>query len=225
MTRTILIPGNPIVVDLEPFARSLGATTVARPACGGTSLGDLVAAIDRALGGQPTRVVAYSFGSWLVLQHQRSGQKQPASLILVNPYLAAERPVSRLAAAVATAPLVGATIMGRKAPRLAADFVHRTFSPAPPPAGVGDRMREALSRAEVWQAALRDKRVMQRHPLTTVTDLSCPVTIVRGAADGTAEWERQTAVLEPVMDRVKVVVIPGAGHGLPWTHAEEIAGT
>ena len=228
MTLTLLIHGNPgSAADLEPLAAAFraageGEARVVERAAGGESLRALTDQIDRAGSSDRLRVVAYSYGAWLAMQHALRGSRKPDALVLVNPYLVVERPLSSAAALIATAPVVGDAIMRRKTPALADQFVADVFAPAQPPPDAA-ALRERLNDPAVWQGALRYKRLQQQAPLEPLDALPCPTRVIIGEADRVADWKRQMTAFGRALTAIDLRTIEGAGHALPWTHPEEVA--
>lgn len=229
-TLTVLLHGNPgtgddwnLVVDQ---LGSVDVETPTRPAGGVGQLADLLGPLDRLIAARKPdrlRVVGYSWGCYLALHHAWRAQRRPDELVLVNPYVVAQNPISAGANVVLNLPVVGGAILRAKTKTMAPEFVANTFAPAQPPAGVADAMAARLADPAVWKGAVAYKLLQQNQPLARVADLPARTVIVRGGADQVADWNVQRAPLDGVRDDYEERVIEGAGHGLPWTHAAELA--
>ncbi len=226
MTSALLLHGNPgTPEDFETLRAHLPVPAQASPRPRGASLAELIADLDRQIerAGSETAVIAFSWACYLALHHARAGQRKPERLVLVNPYLCAENPLSAVAAFMVGLPVVGPALLRRSIERRVGDFVTGMFAPAPVPPEIASSLEYRLRDVALWQAAVSDKRLQQAHPLPRLERAPCPLVIVRGAEDRSAPWERQAEILGGALAEARVVTIAGAGHALPWTHPAEIA--
>ena len=188
----------------------------------GASLSDLIATIDLHITEvRPERVVvlAYSWGCWLALQHALIGARAPDGLVLLNPYLVAESPISPVARAVLAVPGLGGWILSRSAPQRAADFVAKSFAPATPEPALASAMIGRLSRGRVWRGAVVATQEHVAAPLPHLGDFLIPTLALVGENDTVAS----APIHGPALPRnAEVQQIDGAGHALPWTPHSQV---
>jgi pimeloyl-ACP methyl ester carboxylesterase len=167
-------------------------------------------------------VVGYSWGAWLALHWVAETVHAPSVVVLVNPCVIPTNPVSPLTAAIVEAPGLGRVLLGLAAPRLARHHIRSVFAPAAPPDSIFAAWRERLQGADSWAAALRRKRGQQGRPWPRGAAPRAPVRVLVGAEDRVAPGAGQIRELRAAFPGLEVREVPGAGHSLPWTHAEEV---
>lgn len=234
MSAIIYLHGNPGTPDDFALVRREAATAgdrtiaPARTVRPGDRIDDLVRDLDRIIGdavvsaGSAT-VVAYSWGAYLALQHAVRGGRRPERIVLVNPYLVVENPLGALAPIVLGLPGLGSALLARSAGKWAREMVARSFAPGAPSDDQRRSLEHALGDARLWRSAVHAKRLQQTEPLPVLDSLPCPVSLLRGASDAVAHWDRQSAPLARVVASIDCQVIDGAGHALPWTHPAAVA--
>lgn len=231
MSVVLAIHGNPgAPEDFAYLADRLaaGGTELVAPELspGPDGLDGIIAQLDaivRDRASEKLVLVGYSWGAYVALQYVRMGSREPAALILVNPYLVVTTPLPAVVAGVANVPVLGPALLSCAAPRLAHGFLEDTFFPASPPAPIPAAWAEQLASPATWHAAIRRKRGQQGAPLPSITALPDPTLVLIGADDRVARWSEQRRPLQGVEAQLEIRVIPGAGHSLPWTHVDAIA--
>jgi pimeloyl-ACP methyl ester carboxylesterase len=230
VTTAIFLHGNPgtpedfDLVRAEPAMADTRIVAPARPQ--GATLNDLIGELDRLVGDHRAggvTVVGYSWGAYWALQHAASGRHQPDRLVLVNPYLVVENPLSALAPIALGLPAIGAAILRRSASKWTDEFITGSFRPVSPSPELRTELAGRLDDPDRWRAAVHDKRLQQANPLAPLRELSCATVVLRGERDEVGHWERQSTVLAPVASGIDETVVPGAGHALLWTHPAEVA--
>ncbi|GIW72293.1 MAG: hypothetical protein KatS3mg102_1835 [Planctomycetota bacterium] len=224
----IALHGNPGTgADLEPLAARLGAqgprvVVPSRPPAG-APLEELVAELDRlALEAEQLCLLGYSWGCYLALRYARLAARPPAAIVLVNPYLVAQNPLSPLVPVALGLPLLGRLLVRGVAAKAPA-FIETVFAPEPPPAETAAALRARLADPVMWRGAVRYKLLQQREPLAALAQPPARMLVVRGSADRVADWQVQQRPLAGILPRIEIEEVPGAGHGLPWTRTAELA--
>jgi pimeloyl-ACP methyl ester carboxylesterase len=195
---------------------------------GGAGLDALVEELDRLVDEHDPEAYAllgYSWGAWLALTHAARAARPPAGVALVNPYLVVEDELSPVAGAVLRVPLLGRSLLKKVAGK-APGFVEKVFRPDAPPPELAERMERALASPALWGGAARYKLLQQRHPLPALRAAPGQLLVLRGAADAVGAWETQRRPLAGILGQPSVTerAYDGAGHALPWTHAEAVRG-
>ena len=237
----LLFPGNPgFAEDFTPLLTALAPPEqmaigfyrmpLRRP--GRTSIllaGDLaLAEAQQAAGGGDLRGnlhgIAYSFGAYAALRWAKERGLKWRTLILIDPYLVGEQPVSMQQRVLAGTPLLGTALLNRMAATLATAFIARCFAPQPVADEAVALLQSRLSRGSVWRSALHQKLIQERHPLRmNCRDTVDHLVVIRGADDSAIPWAPQEAVLQKIgFSAQHVHIVTGAGHSLLWTNQDQV---
>jgi pimeloyl-ACP methyl ester carboxylesterase len=168
-------------------------------------------------------LLGYSWGAYLAARYALEGTRTPDGLILVNPYLVVENRMPFLTRALLRMPGVGSALLRASLTRNVERFLTNVFKPGAAPEAYVDDLRKSLSHPEVWKGAASYKAHQQAAPLATPTTFPCRVLVLRGEDDAVASWTRQREVFDLTSGALDERTYSGAGHGLPWTHGEEVA--
>ena len=92
---------------------------------------------------------------------------------------------------------------------------------------MGDRLAKFeawVDDPEVWKSAVARKIEQQQAPLAGI---GVPIAVLIGSEDRTTPPEKLAADLKGLNSKLDAgaitTVIQGAGHGLPWSHAQDVA--
>lgn len=175
-------------------------------------------------GGGPFGLIAYSWGAYLALAYLKQFPENVTSLFLLNPRLVADetkRPDKFLLAT----PLLRTLVLKWRCRALAAGFISRTFAPDFPPAEAKAGVESFLSQAQVWRGESVYQELLREKPLPSdFSEIQIPVKVLFGKQDCVAPIDEQLPILEK-LPRLDAVLVPDAGHALPWTHSALIADT
>ncbi|MCE5319022.1 MAG: alpha/beta hydrolase [Parachlamydia sp.] len=186
---------------LEPLLQSIHATA---KVSGGGSFG----------------LIAYSWGAYLALAYLKQFPENVTSLVLLNPQLVAEKRPEQILLAT---PLLRTLVLKWRCRSLASGFVSRTFAPDFPPAETRAGMESFLAQAQVWKGEAAYQELLKEKPLSTdFSGIQIPVKALFGKQDCVAPIEAQLPILEK-LPRLDAVLVPDAGHALPWTHSTLVA--
>lgn len=179
---------------------------------------DILAALDKAIpAGDNLNVIAFSFGCYAILKWAQSRKRTIKLAIFLNPTLAVEHPVSFLKRTIISLPVLGPKILAGAAPKLATEFIAKTFDPLEASPSEVNRMLQYLNQGSVWAQASAFKSFQQAEPLQGSFPLTRLI-VARGAKDTAVSWEVQEKVLKSIGLKPGVVIsAPEVGHSLPWT--------
>ncbi|MCG8313700.1 MAG: alpha/beta fold hydrolase [Pseudomonadales bacterium] len=227
----VTLSGNPgAAADLDALISALGQEdsyyAFERP-IEGASLTGLLQLLEAGIAQRsPTSVVviAYSWGSYLALKWAQTTSFNIERLVLINPTVEAENPISGLVKALVGAPIVGDVLLKKVAASKTPEFIEHSFAPQQPSASVQAKMFSALNNPSIWKGAVRYKSIQQTHPL--VGEIKHKLTVFKGAADKAITWNIQWPKLKSLVadpEHISLHEIDNAGHALPWTHVEQLA--
>lgn len=202
-----------------------GATADHRPN-GNATMQQQTAIIDLILGriGDPTHVVAHSFGGLAALAHALCGTRKPASMVLVeaNPFgilrTAGEHQLYAMFGAMTQVYFAEFEAGNSDAARHVIDFYGGNDTFASFPAKVRDYVvRTTASNIRDWSSGTAFEP-----PLDAYAALSIPTLVVRGG-DGHPAMMRIAEILALTMPNARLETIAGGSHFLPATHPIELA--
>lgn len=202
---------NPVVVK-----RLLNATSL-------ESLIQSINATAKVSGGGPFGIVAYSWGAYLALAYHNRFPENVTGIVLINPLVNETKKVCPFGKTLLSIPLIGNLTLKLRSKKMAAGLLERTFSPEKPSSEVRKNLEKDLLPPQVWRGSLKYKKLMLTHPLKELSPSTCKIKVLYGAQDSVAPMEEQQTTLAPLS--VKSVVIPQAGHALPWTHTATVLDT
>lgn len=173
-------------------------------------------------------LIGHSFGATVALRLAALYPGQVRSLVLVEPVLFAaarlDQPALVDEMVDAERPIVAALLAGDEA--LAARLFNRRWSEGGPRwAEMPERMRAGLTRSIHVLAASHPAILLDRPGLTrpeTLARVDLPVLLISGAASQPVVPVACAAMAARLAD-ARHVVVPGAGHMVPVTHANETA--
>ncbi len=172
-------------------------------------------------------VVAYSWGAYLALQWACMTDQKLTRLVLVNPTLCVDSPLSPAIGKATSVPLVGDFLLRKIAASKTEDFIAHSFSPAIPAVGLKTQLLENLGKPGIWKAAILYKIMQQNNPLSArKMNREFQMDVIRGVDDEAIAWLPQRDMLNTLIggnQYYHLHEIKGAGHALPWTHAAQLA--
>ena len=176
-------------------------------------------------------IVGYSLGCFLACKLAEKYPENVKSLTLIAPFMkpndSSEKPSS--IPALSKNPIIG-TILGVLLPLLTPNKMTSHFENVFHPEEVAlDYIETYLpryTRFETLIAMMSDKNSMINICKEVHQDLNkikCPVNVISGKMDAVCSAEEQVEVLKEALPDLNLKEFESAGHGLPYTHAEEIA--
>jgi pimeloyl-ACP methyl ester carboxylesterase len=168
---------------------------------------------------EPYVAVAYSFGAFRALNALERGERPPAALVLVAPFVKSSEPLSGFAKLLMKSPLKG-FIVGKKYPQFREDLLTRMFSNDE--RGLAADFLQKTDKKEVWEQVITDKLWQEDEPLQK-SWVRIPTLVVTGSEDRISPPAKVKRDLEPLIPQFQYLEIPGASHGLPWTHSKVLA--
>lgn len=167
-------------------------------------------------------LLGHSWGAYRILKELPRLQSYVEQAILVTPYIKPERPLSSLAATLISLPMVGEKLIqsshAKSKDSFYADLIH--------PLKEGDlpylnQVRETLQDWRLWQKTAFNKIKMQKEPWTTADLCQVPITVLYGTEDKISNQQLQSELIAQYPAH-RVIQVAKAGHGLLWSHPEEI---
>ncbi len=185
--------------QLEPLLQSITATA-------------------KVSGGGRFGLVAYSWGAYLALAYLKSYPENVTGLVLINPLLTPQERDDRPGKALLATPLLRSLVLRWRCRALAATFVTRSFAPDAPSASIRTGIESFLSQAQVWRGESAYHELMKEKPLHHhFNAIHTPVKVLFGKQDLVAPIDLQLPILEK-LSQMNALIVPEAGHALPWTH-------
>ncbi|WP_413290565.1 alpha/beta fold hydrolase [Bdellovibrio sp. HCB337] len=168
-------------------------------------------------------LIGHSWGAYCILKNLRELAPFVEKVILVAPYIQAERPLSGLASMLLKLPVIGEVLTKGSHKKSKDAFVADLISPNQ----VSDipyfqTLKTYFEDWHVWEKTVHYKLQMQSAPWTTddvVDDVS--ITTLFGELDKISNPVIQNIALTKFPD-VTTKIISGTGHGLLWSHPEAI---
>jgi pimeloyl-ACP methyl ester carboxylesterase len=205
--------------SIRGFALSLrGHGDADRPAAGyqpGDFAADVVAFMD-ARGLERAVIVGHSMGSTLARRFALDHPERTLALVLMGSFLSFQgnAAAAELWAAVAE-------LRDPVDPEFALDFQMSTIAKGVPQAYLDTVVQESLKvPARVWRAALGG--LLEEDHAAEMERIRVPTLIVWGDRDAFCPRSDQDAIAVAIED-ARLVVYPGAGHGLHWDEPERFA--
>jgi pimeloyl-ACP methyl ester carboxylesterase len=176
-------------------------------------------------------VVGYSLGSFLASKLAIKHPDKVKKLYFVNPFIAPndknEKPSS--IPQLAKNPLLG-TILGILLPLLSPakmkTHLQNVFFPEQVTEDFLEIYLPRYTRFESLLATIGDKNSM----IEILSDLhekmaqiKCDTTVISGLKDAVCSAEEQNSLLKEKFAKINLVEIENGGHGLPFTHAKQVA--
>lgn len=220
MTKVIALHGNPgTPADWNSLSQALGSEF------------DLIAVdswseqwIDEVLKGPERKIiVAHSWGCYRVLKNLKALAHKIEKVILLNPYLVSENPLSTAAATILNLPLIGNSLLKGSHRKSIHGFVEQMVSPHK----ISDRpdFQASLQRLEgdwtLWKKAAQAKVHQQGFPLTAADGSSVAGYFIWGNSDKSSHFEIQSGPLK-WFPGLQIQRIENEGHSLLWSQIERI---
>lgn len=172
---------------------------------------------------QPVALIGHSWGCYRILKSLPQIKDHVARVILVNPTLQVETPLSGLAATLISLPLLGDLLIKSSHRKAFPEFIEKMIHPrhlrdlAPARESL-DRLRTDWKR---WGTAARLKLEQQTNPLGSGDSSPINGWALFGSKDLVVSSEFQEAVLK-YFPGIRTEHVPDEGHALLWTHPELI---
>jgi pimeloyl-ACP methyl ester carboxylesterase len=181
-------------------------------------------ALHQLLAGKDWTVVAHSWGCYRLLQQIPEIEHHLKKIILVNPYLQTEKPLSMAARTALSVPLVGVHLLKSNHHKQKDQFLRNMLAPANlDQVPYASELQKQLNASELWILAAQNKIKQQQEPLNKEDDIDIPTVALIGEQDQVCNNELQVTVLKELIPNVTVKTFTAAGHGMIWTHLEEIS--
>lgn len=169
-------------------------------------------------------LIGHSWGCYRILKKLASLHDRVEKVILVNPTLDVEHPLSSLASLLMRAPVLGDILIKSSHRKAFPEFVEKMIHPASidklPPA---QKSLERLSSDwMLWKIAALNKLKQQSAPLTPSHSCPVPGWILFGDKDLVVSAQKQRRALS-FFSGFQEQTVAGAGHALLWTHADLVA--
>lgn len=168
-------------------------------------------------------LMGHSWGCYRLLKKLASLHDRVEKVILVNPTLEVEHPLSSAAALLLRIPVVGDTLIKSSHRKAFPDFVLKMIHPSPL-----ESLPSALKSLErlradwrLWSLAAANKLKQQGAPLTPSHSCPVPGTVFFGEKDQVVTPERQRRALA-YFSGFQETTVAGEGHALLWTRPELI---
>lgn len=167
-------------------------------------------------------LLGHSWGAYRILKNLPQVKDYVEHVVLVAPYIKPERELSGLAQTLLGLPVLGDKIIqgnhAKSKDSFFADLIH--------PLKDGQlsylsHVKERLQDWKFWQKTAQNKILMQKSPWSKSDACDIPVTALFGSLDKISATSFQSEILKHY-PKFKSVEIKDAGHGLIWSHPEEV---
>lgn len=167
-------------------------------------------------------LLAHSWGAYPILKNLKPLAPFVEKVILVAPYARPENPLPAIAGVLMKTPLLGEKLLKSSHQKMQNVFVPEMIHPQK----MSDHpyyqtLETRFADWRRWQKAAFAKLEMQKHPWqqSWVTDV--PLTLIFGSEDKTSIPENQNIIFKNYPN-TRTKIIAHAGHGLLWSHPDEI---
>jgi olefin beta-lactone synthetase len=172
---------------------------------------------------EPVILLGHSWGCYQILAQAKNLQSKILKVVLVNPYLVVDSPLSPIAKALLGAPGVGNFILKKSHASGVGPFVEKMFSPLR--VEQNPEARKSLARLQkdwkVWSQAAEAKIEQQLQPLSAKHACEISGIALWGVQDLVSKQEVQAKALMNFPE-IKSVTLAGEGHAMIWTQVSEI---
>ncbi len=167
-------------------------------------------------------VVAHSWGCYRLLSNLDRLANKIERIFLINPYLRSESQVSPLQKVILKTPLLGRVLIDLNHQKSYQNFLATMIHPQ----NVSDspvfiKKQEILSDKASWHQALKGRQMQQSAPLQKQTQ-----SVLGYAYFGTEDKIQNNSLQKAELNNylyIQVREFKNAGHGLLWSHADQIA--
>lgn len=181
-------------------------------------------ALHTLLAGKDWIIITHSWGCYFLLNQIEEIEHHIGKLIFVNPYVLPESPLSLPAQLLLQTPLIGQGLLQNSHRKQKESFVAKMLAPA----SVAEvphstELRNQVNSFHLWEKAAENKIYQQNNPLPLheLTDL--PAVALVGEDDQVCDNNKQLKALKVMVPNLKINEFTNAGHGLLWTHLNEIS--
>lgn len=174
-------------------------------------------------GDDPKVLVAHSWGTYRAMKVAAKYEAKIERVILVNPYLATDKPLSAPVAALLSLPVIGNALLKASHAKSVPSYLEHMFSPK----STGDHpyFLEIAQRLQGdwthWKRAAANKLKQQANPITMRDRSQVPGFALMGELDKASPPNSQSKLLA-LFPLVKPLRLAGEGHATPWTAPEKI---
>jgi pimeloyl-ACP methyl ester carboxylesterase len=166
--------------------------------------------------------------SWGALEAVALARKEIAGLILIAPYMIAEKPLSPVAKALLKLPLLSDGMLRLLRPKLQRSFVAKTYSPETASEKYASDVALAMSIRSLRAAALekdlaRPEIAAAVSPSIQSNTETVPCLVLAGANDVVAPTEIHLVPIKAKFPETQTEIIEGKGHALLWSCPDHLA--
>ena len=186
---------------------------------------NILTALDKAIPDEEgLNAIAFSFGCYALLKWAQSRGRKLKTVIFLNPTLGVDHPVSALKQMIINLPVLGSKILAGAAPKLAAEFISKTFAPQEAQPAEAERMLQYLSKGEIWAKASAFKSFQQSNPLSgSFAGIIDRLIVIRGGKDTAVPWESQEKIMKEIgLGANEILIRPDVGHSVPWNIDQKV---
>lgn len=167
-------------------------------------------------------LIGHSWGCYRILSKLPLVQEAIARIILVNPYVVPENPVSGLAEKIIQLPFLGDKILQLSHQKSVDSFFQNLIYPdsKSSQAKYGD-IEKNLKKFSTWKQAALFKIKMQKAPLQDLSSLSTEAVVIWGNEDRIGAKSIQIPFLQK-NPNIKIKYIDNSGHNSIWSDVQKI---
>lgn len=167
-------------------------------------------------------ILTHSWGGYCVLKNLKKIAPYIERVILVCPYLKPEKKLSAVACLLLELPVIGSILIKASHKKAKEHFVPDMIYPLRlEQLPYFQEIQNRLEDWQIWQKAALTKIQMQRQAWNNTDLVDIPLDVLYGEQDKTSRPAVQNEILNQY-PHTTTQMIPGAGHGLLWSHPEII---
>lgn len=167
-------------------------------------------------------LIGHSWGAYRILKKLPEYCDYVEKVILINPYVAVERPLSGPVQALLQTPILGDFLLKGNHKKNHESFFEDLIDPlSKTDIPYLQKVQERLSDWILWKKTALNKILMQNNPWKSEDLCGVPVVAVYGEQDKISSLPVQEEILKQYPN-YKKIMIPNAGHGLIWSHVGEL---
>jgi pimeloyl-ACP methyl ester carboxylesterase len=170
-------------------------------------------------------VITHSWGAYLLIKALALGgiSDKFKKIILINPYVQVERPLSRVALFLLKIPWINDSLIKMSHRKASVDFIYKLLSPYK----ITDYVffTEIETRLQQWtelKKIVHAKIKHQLNPLSLNLKFEVPAVILIGLKDKTMSNHTQISLIKKFFKNIEVIEYAEDGHGLLWTRVDKI---
>ncbi len=181
-------------------------------------------ALHKLLAGKDWSVITHSWGCYYLLNQLEEIEHHIRKIIFVNPYVIQESPLSMAARFLIQAPLIGQTLLQSSHKKQKDEFVTKMLKPASDSdIPYARELRKQINNLTLWMKAAENKIQQQNNPIKLQELTDIPAVALIGEQDQVCNNKKQLNVLQILIPNLKVTQFKNGGHGMIWTHLNEIS--